>query len=133
MAGSAAANEQGPHRLRPAERRQFPGQGVEVAVAEVILADRHREIAVAAVVSAKRDVDVGGPRPAPRRGVKGSSPLVLCLHPTRRRPAAPGEEILLLCGTPSPKRRRGGGAPPRWRLGLGFPPRRRNSSPRPGN
>src|SRR5262245_11198505 len=69
VGGRAAAEEKGVDRLRRAKGGQFGGEGVEVAVDEVVVADGDGEVAVAAVVGAEGDVDVGGARPDPRRFV----------------------------------------------------------------
>jgi hypothetical protein len=68
----AASEEQGADLLRRAERGQFGGEGVEVQFDLVVLADGDGEVAVAAVVGAEGDVDVGGARPQP-----GGRPILL--------------------------------------------------------
>src|SRR5579871_1327481 len=61
----AAAQKQGPYRLRSSERGQLGGKGVEIQFDEIILAGGDGEITVAAVMRAKRNVNVGGARPQP--------------------------------------------------------------------
>ncbi len=63
----AAADEQRLDRPRLAERRQFERERVEVQLDEVVVAGGDGEVAVAAVVGAERDVDVGGSRFEPGR------------------------------------------------------------------
>src|SRR5262249_25645102 len=46
------------------------GEGVEVAVAQVVVADGDGEVAVSAPMGAERDVDVGGAGPEPRRRLR---------------------------------------------------------------
>ena len=96
----AAADEDRPHRLRFAERRHLRVEGVEVQLDEMILTDSDGEVAIAALVGAERNVDIGGARPDPRRcfvhdGVsrwfgerRGVSPPVLGSTPGGLRRAA---------------------------------------------
>ena len=67
MSRRAAADEQRPNRLRFAERRHLGVEGIEVQFDVMVLAGGDGEIAIAAVVGAERNVDVGGARPDPRR------------------------------------------------------------------
>jgi hypothetical protein len=49
-----------------AQRDQFSGHRLNVTVDQVIFPRCHGEVAVAAVVGAERDMNVGGSRPQPR-------------------------------------------------------------------
>ena len=63
--GRAAAEEKRPHRLCLAQRGQLGGERVEIQFDEMILSGGDGEIAVAAVMGAEGDMDVGGARPQP--------------------------------------------------------------------
>ena len=63
--GRAAAQKQGVDGLRRKERGHLLGECVEVGVDEVVLPGGDGEVAVAAVVGAERNVDVGGAGPEP--------------------------------------------------------------------
>ena len=60
--GRAAAEKQRVHLARPPQGRQFQGDGLQVAVHQVVAAGHEGEIAVAAAVGTERHVDVRGPR-----------------------------------------------------------------------
>src|SRR5262249_18835095 len=67
LRGSAAAEKQGTDRLGPSQATQLRRESVDVFSDAVVLTHRNREVAVAAVMSAKRYMHISGSRPAPGR------------------------------------------------------------------
>ena len=63
MARRTAAQEDRLNRLRLAQRGKFCAEGFDVEVDLMILAGGHGEVTVAAMVRAKRNVNIRGPRP----------------------------------------------------------------------
>jgi hypothetical protein len=61
IGGCSAADEEGLDRPVLVKRGEFGRQGIQVKLDQVVLARRDGKIAVAAVVSAKRDVNVSSP------------------------------------------------------------------------
>ena len=66
IAWRAATQEERPHRLRPAERRQFRLERFQVEGDPLVLTRDDGKVTVAAMVRAERHVHIRRPRPQPR-------------------------------------------------------------------